>query len=155
MHERYAAGGAPARLVAYGRFGADSHELFGSRAGGRIWQPVVSDFLRSVGLPSEPQPGFERYGPPPAMAVPLPSGFAAIDDLARLPHVRSTGRAGYERFLAATQPRAFAIAPSGSWGWAHGGDDPLQRALDHCNKTAQGQCRLYAVDEAVVWLAQD
>lgn len=155
MHEHYAAGGAPARLVAYGRFGADAHELFGSKAGGRIWQPVLTDFLRSVDLPSEPQPGFERYGPSPAMEVPAPSGFAAIDDQARLPHVRSTGRTGYERFLAATQPRAFAIAPSGSWGWAHGGDDPLQRALDHCNKTGHGQCRLYAVDEAVVWVAQD
>jgi hypothetical protein len=29
--------------------------------------------------------------------------------------------------------------------------DPYKRALDSCNKDGQGACKLYAVDDAVVW----
>jgi hypothetical protein len=87
------------------------------------------------------------------MPSPPPSGFAALEDASRLPHVRDTGRAGYQAFLASILPRAYAVAPSGAWGWASGGADPLRRALDNCNKSGQGACRLYAVDEAVVWPA--
>jgi dienelactone hydrolase len=155
MHERYVQAGGQAILAAYGNFGADAHALFGSAAGGRIWHPLLSDFLRGLGLPSEPQPGFERYAPPAATPSPPPSGYAALTDLSRLPHVGNTGRAGYEKFLATTMPRAYAIAPSSAWGWASGGDDPLKRALESCNKRGQGACRLYAVDEAVVWTPQD
>jgi hypothetical protein len=39
--------------------------------------------------------------------------------------------------------------------WAAGSDDPLQRALDNCNKRGAGACQLYAVDEDLVWFAQD
>ena len=54
MHEQYVAAGGHARLVAFGVFGKDSHGLFGSRAGGPIWQPEVTKFLAQLGLPSEP-----------------------------------------------------------------------------------------------------
>jgi dienelactone hydrolase len=54
MHEQYVAAGGQARLVAFGVFGKDSHALFGSRAGGAIWQPEVTKFLAQVGLPSQP-----------------------------------------------------------------------------------------------------
>lgn len=155
MHERYVQAGGQATLVAYGVFGADAHALFASGAGGRIWHAPVSDFLRNLGLPADPAPGFERYGPPPALPVPPPSGHAALADLERLPHVRTTGRAGYETFLASPLPRAFAIAPNGAWGWATGGEDPLQRALDFCNQRGRSACQLYAVDEAVVWARPD
>lgn len=155
MHERYVRAGGQATLVAYGVFGADAHALFGSAAGGRIWHAPVADFLRRLGLPADPMPGFERYGPPQALPVPPPSGHAALEELDRLPHVRQTGRAGYETFLASPVPRAFAIANNGAWGWATGGDDPLRRALDLCNQRGLGACRLYAVDEDVVWPRTD
>jgi len=50
-------------------------------------------------------------------------------------------------------PRAFAIAPNGAWAWADGGDDPLQRALNNCNRYRKDKadCRLYSVDDFVVW----
>jgi dienelactone hydrolase len=153
MHERYVQAGGQATLAAYGAFGADAHALFASAAGVRIWHPLLNDFLRGLGLPSEPQPGFERYAPPATMPSPPPSGYAALEDASRLPHVRDTGRAGYQAFLASILPRAYAVAPSGAWGWASGGADPLRRALDNCNKSGQGACRLYAVDEVVVWPA--
>ena len=34
---------------------------------------------------------------------------------------------------------------------ADGGDDPLARALANCARNAVGECRLYAVDDQVVW----
>jgi dienelactone hydrolase len=54
MFDQYTAAGGQARLVAFGRFGADSHSLFGSRSGAGIWQPEMTAFLASIGLPSEP-----------------------------------------------------------------------------------------------------
>jgi len=71
----------------------------------------------------------------------------------KLPFVKDSGRKGYETFLSKDQPRAFAIAPTGSWAWADGGTDPAKRALDTCNRNAKGTCRLYAVDDNVVWIA--
>ena len=34
---------------------------------------------------------------------------------------------------------------------ADGGEDPLRRALNNCNRRGDGACRLYAVDDHVVW----
>jgi dienelactone hydrolase len=152
MFEQYVAGGAPAQLVAYGPFGTDSHALFGARAGAAIWQPEVTRFLERIGMPSQPRAEFAQYGNTRALTpVPAATRFAPIEDATRLPFVRDTGREGYAKFLTQPQPRAFAIAPNGAWGWAEGGEDPLKRALDNCNRRGQGSCRLYAVDDAVVW----
>ena len=85
------------------------------------------------------------------MAPPPRTDFAPADDVSRVPHVRDTGRAGYKVFLERSAPRAFALAPNGAWGWSDGGDDPLQRALANCNRNGKGECRLYAVDDYVVW----
>lgn len=154
MFDKYTAAGGRARLVAFGKFGSDAHGLFGSRAGAAIWQPELTGFLASIGMPHEVQPAFARYGIGTSVALPPRTDFAPIDDEARLPHVRDTGRAGYRTYLGRLLPRAFAIAPNGAWGWADGGDDPLKRALDHCNRIGKGECRLYSVDDLVVWEAR-
>ncbi len=151
MHEQYQAAGGQARLVAFGTFGSDSHSLFGSRSGAAIWQPEMTRFLAGLGLPSEPDPAFARYGAAPAMSVPDRTDFAALADVEHVPHVRPTGREGYKVYLTHPLPRAFALAPNGAWGWAEGGDDPLARALANCNRNGKGACRLYSVDEDVVW----
>lgn len=151
MHEKYTAGGGPARLVAFGTFGADAHGLFVARSGAAIWQPEMTKFLVAIGLPSEVRPGAERFGGLPPLPVPPRTDFAEVADAAKLPFVRDTGRAGYKVFLDKELPRAFAIAPNGAWGWANGGDDPLRRALNNCNRNGKGECRPYAVDDYVVW----
>ena len=73
MFEKYTAAGGQARMVAFGRFGTDSHALFGARSGAPIWQPEVTKFLQSVGLPFEPVPGFARYALAPASPRPASS----------------------------------------------------------------------------------
>ncbi len=150
MFEKYTAAGAKAELVAFGNFGSDAHSMFGSNAGQPIWQPKVGTFMQSIGLPTAVT--YAKYSNVPSvMSIPPKTDFAALDDETKLPYVRDTGRNGYKNFLTKQMPRAFAIAPSGAWGWAEMGDDPLKRALDNCNKSGQGQCKLYAVDDAVVW----
>lgn len=151
MFERYTAFGGKARLVAFGTFGSDSHAMFGSRTGQSIWQPEVSAFLTQVGLPNRLQSEFQKYGRVNILPVPPPTGFSSIDDLARIPFVKDTGREGYKIYLGKISPKAFSIAPNGAWGWAEGSDEPLERSLQNCNLRGKGECKLYAVDANVVW----
>lgn len=152
MHEQYQGAGGQARIVAFGTFGTDAHGMFGSRNGARIWQPEVTRFLLQIGMPSETQQAFSRFGTEGGgMPRPESTTFAALNDEAKLPHLRDGGRAGYRAYLGKALPRAFAISPSGAWGWADGGDDPLQRALNNCNRNATAPCKLYSVDNDVVW----
>ncbi|MFI5447495.1 dienelactone hydrolase family protein [Polaromonas sp. UC242_47] len=151
MFDQYTAAGGKARLIAFGKFGSDSHAMFGSRAGQPIWQPEVSRLLASVGLPSEPQPDFSAFKMAGLTPVPSPTAFAPLEDEGKLPYVKDTGRAGYKVYLTKFIPRAFAIGPDGAWGWADGGEDPLKRALESCARHGKKPCKLYSVDDVVVW----
>lgn len=147
LHARYVARGGKARLVGFGRFSADAHGMFASARGLSIWVPEMERFLESLGLPYKPT---VQVSDVPRLAA---SGFASLHDVTALPYVRDSGRNGYAEFLKKGTPRAFAIAPSGAWGWAAEGDDPTARALDNCRKHSKTPCRLYAIDEDVVWAA--
>ncbi len=152
MFERYNATGGQAKLLAFGKFGADAHSMFGSRAGGPIWQPPVSRLLAAVGLPSEPQAEFAKYKMLGLTPIPPKTSFAMLEDESKLPHVKESGRSGYRIYLTKPVPRAFAIGPKGGWAWSDGGEDPLKRALDNCKRSAQTECKLYSVDDDVVWV---
>lgn len=154
MFDGYTAAGGKARLVAFGQFGADAHSMFSSRAGQPIWQPEVTRLLASVGLPSEPQAEFAKYRIEGLTPIPPKTSFAPLEDESRLPHVKDSGRAGYKTYLTKLIPRAFAIGPSGAWAWADGGEDPLRRALDNCKRFAKTDCKLYSVDDEVVWAGE-
>jgi pimeloyl-ACP methyl ester carboxylesterase len=52
MHQRYVQAGGPARLVAFGKFEDDSHNLFGARLGVPVWLPEVEKFLDELKLPT-------------------------------------------------------------------------------------------------------
>lgn len=150
LFDNYVAAGGTAELVAFGTFGSDAHALFGSRAGEPIWQPRVEGFMRSLALPTEVL--FPDLATVRMLPVPPRTDFAELQNAEALPYVKATGREGYKTFLTKQFPRAFAVSASGAWGWAEMGDDPLARALANCNRHAKNQpCRLYAVDEDVVW----
>jgi dienelactone hydrolase len=149
MHHAYTSSGGRAKLVAFGKLGGDGHHMFSSLAGRGIWQPEVSAFLRQLGLPHEvtrPQ-----YANPSSVPVPPRTDFAPLYTLESLPYLRETGKAGYASFLTQDFPRAFALAPNGAWASASGDTDPHKRALDDCNLRGAGACKLYAVDDVVVW----
>jgi dienelactone hydrolase len=144
MYEHYTAAGGPAKLVAFGRFGLDSHNMLGSADGLRIWVPQVDAFLASVGLPHNPiYPGYLPSGRPPATT------YAQIDDVDAVPYLNEQARALYRAFLTKPLPRAFAVGTRSVASFSEG-FDPRAQALKSCNRVVP-DCRLYAVDHDVVW----
>jgi dienelactone hydrolase len=83
-------------------------------------------------------------------SAPPATHFAPLDDKTAVPYLNDAGRAGYVKFLTLKNPRAFAIAPNGSFAGVSDGEDPLVLAIQMCAKQNKG-CKLYAVDDAVVW----
>lgn len=93
---------------------------------------------------------------------PSPSGFARLSDDSALPKLGAAGQEDYRSWLGWPSPKAFALSDTGNWYAAHGAAtyapndpvDPLARALAYCKKRNRGvACRLYAVDNDVVWVA--
>jgi len=79
------------------------------------------------------------------------TNFAPSSDVDAVPYLKERGRDGYKWYLKKEVPSAFAIAPNGAWAWANRGGDPIQRALNTCNRSGYGTCKLYSVDKTVVW----
>ena len=150
--ERYSQAGGRAELVAFGNFGGDAHAMFGSRAGLPIWLPRVMAALAAVDLPVavvNPLPE------PSDLAAPPASGFAKVDDIDKVPLRNERARDGYRSWLAAEGPKAFAVHPTlGNWGSSWGGNRANARALANCERNAGQPCKLYAIDDNVVWVAE-
>ncbi|HEX4197231.1 MAG TPA: trypsin-like peptidase domain-containing protein [Caulobacteraceae bacterium] len=84
--------------------------------------------------------------------LPIASGYAAIDDVASVPTGGNpAGGVGdaYKQFLLLSSPRAFVVTSDGRWG-AVGDADALNSLLKDC-ADRHVECRLYAVDDTVVW----
>ncbi|AFT84321.1 dienelactone hydrolase family protein [Paraburkholderia phenoliruptrix] len=145
MYAAYIAHGASAKMVDYGKYKNDAHRLVGDRDGVQVWWPAVEAFLARVGMPTGVQ---YRVADP---AAPKASGFASVDAVDAVPYVDEAGRAGYRNFLRQYPSRAFAVSDTGAWSWAEGGDDPMSVAIANCQKQSSAPCRLYAVDNSVVW----
>lgn len=90
--------------------------------------------------------GQEGRQPAPVGRPPV----ASIDDLYLLPEIGDEGREGYRRFLAGDSPRAFAVSRQGRWVRVNAVRGAARLALDRCQSYG-GRCRLYAVDDQVVW----
>lgn len=150
LHRAYTARGGLATLVAHGRFGDDAHELAERRAGAAVWLPAMARFFADLGLPFERLHDIalaDHEAPPPAA-----THYAVLADAAAVPALRGAGVGAYAQFLKADRPRAFAVGEDGSWSWYSGTADAMTRALSYCGQHAGAPCRLYAVDDTVVWM---
>ena len=81
---------------------------------------------------------------------------AGLDDAAAVPHLDAHGLDAYRQFLAAPTPRAFAIAPGGTWGWSAEAESPdlaEKTALANCQANTLQTCMTYALDNRVVFNA--
>jgi len=145
LYNAYISTGGHAELVAYGAFKYDAHAMVGSRDGVNIWWPETEKFLQKIGMPTEEVVAIAEDAPIP------PSNYAMMDDVDAVPYLKEKGRTAYRSFLTKFSPKAFAVSPSGAWSWAEEGDDPVERALDSCQKNSNQPCKLYAVDNNVVW----
>lgn len=79
---------------------------------------------------------------------------ADVHDSVAVPQLKEQGRADYLKFVAAPPARAFAISDGGAYGWASKRDDRVtaaRAALYNCNKVAKNICRVYAVNDDVVY----
>jgi dienelactone hydrolase len=145
MYAAYAVNGAKSKMVDFGSYKNDAHRLVGDYDGVQIWWPSVERFLARVGMPTAVQ---YRVADPVA---PKASGFAALDSVNAVPYLDDAGRNGYRNFLHQYPSRAFAVSDTGAWSWAEGGDDPMAVAISNCEKQSSAPCRLYAVNDSVVW----
>ncbi|KLU22874.1 DeoR faimly transcriptional regulator [Caballeronia mineralivorans PML1(12)] len=145
MFASYSAHGAKADMINFGAYKNDAHRLVGDRDGVAIWWPRVKTFLADIGMPTDRQ---YQVSVPQA---PTPTGYASVDTVTAVPFLDERGREGYQNFLHQYSSRAFAVSDSGAWSWAEGGDDPISVALSGCQKQSSDPCRLYAVNNAVVW----
>lgn len=84
-----------------------------------------------------------------AGAVPLATEFAAVADVDRVPRVGDKGRALYREWLEKPFPRAVAISQTGALARGYG-RLAMEVAVHNCEKFG-GPCKLYAVDDNVVW----
>jgi dienelactone hydrolase len=150
LYRAYTAHGGRATLVAHGRFGDDAHELAERRAGAAVWLPAMERFFGDLGLPFERQRDIALAAH--EAAPPAATRFAVLGDAASVPALRGAGIEAYAQFLKAGRPRAFAVAEDGSWSWYSGTGDAMTRALAYCGEHAGAPCRLYAVDDTVVWM---
>lgn len=146
LHHAYAQAGGSARLVAYGPFKKDAHGMASNRDGVKIWWPETEKFLKEIGMPTE-----TVYALNDEVKIPETT-YATLDNVDAVPFVREKGREQYRAFLGKSSPRAFAVSSTGAWSWAEEGDDPVHKALADCQKHSSEPCRLYAVDNHVVWV---
>jgi dienelactone hydrolase len=137
-HQAWEQGGGRAQYASLAAFGADGHDGFAGDMD--HWLPVVDAFLASL--------GFNKRA---LITVPPPSGFAPLDDVGKLPSRNPTSRQAYARYLSLPNPRAFALGGDGWFGYAQG-DYAAGRALGNCQHFNGEACKLYAVDDQVVWV---
>ena len=131
--------GAKAEFKLMPPFGDDGHALL-VRAND-LWQPVVDEFLARHGFTT-----------PGVMGKPAVTGLGKALDAAAVPLISSKRRdEGYLRYLAAKSPKAFALGSGGIFGGAWG-DDAMSNALGLCQRRTGLPCKLYAVDNDVVWV---
>lgn len=148
MYEAYTKAGGHAKLVAYGPFKSDAHGMVGSHDGVKVWWPETEKFLKEIGMPTEQVVALSDDNKIPK------TDYAALDDVNAIPYLKDKGREQYKVFLGKSLPRAFAISASGAWSWAEDGDDPVEQVLATCQKSSSQPCKLYAVDDNVVWTGE-
>jgi dienelactone hydrolase len=145
IHQAFEQAGGKARLVEYAAFKRDSHGMVASRDGEKVWLSDTEKFLKQVGMPTR-----VLYDVPEPPTPPV-TNFAKIDDVEAVPHLSENGRKAYREYLTKMTPRAFALSPSGAWCWAEEGEDPDARALATCSAKSSQPCKLYSIDESIVW----
>ena len=114
---------------------------------------TVATLISACGM-LKPQPA------PTLVASPVDQTMAVvkIDNIEALPTASLRSKMLYRDWLTKTPPRAFALASDGSayrtWGVTTDPNVPQdvpERAIHRCIKAGKHDCKLYAVDNSVIW----
>lgn len=149
MFEKYKVGNSKSYFIAYGKFQENSHYLFKEPEGRKIWEPYLTKFLDQINLPTQMVNSI--YTAISQMSAPPKSDFADIRDVEKIPYLNNAGKAAYKTYLTKSNPKAFSISESAHYGWKQSGEDPLKESIENCMKKSNTPCKLYAVDDDVVW----
>lgn len=84
---------------------------------------------------------------------PVASGFAKLEEVDAIPKLGARGRTLYQEWLTKPFPRAVAVSDKGAMARGYG-PSAMQQAVQNCEKLFGNPCRLYAVDDQVVWRGQ-
>lgn len=116
------------------------------------WLPSALQAIPATPIKKDPtslrnQPDkHSRYMPPA-------TNFAAIDDVSAIPS-NEEARANYRQYLSMSPPKAFVIYSTGRTRAYEGDADVMVKSLDTCVSERKA-CWLYAVDDRVVWSANE
>ena len=136
-HEAWVGGGGKAEFHQLEAVGKDGHGAMNVDMD--HWVPYAEAFLAQLG-----------FTKPGLIAAPAATAFAKLDELEKVPISAAQRAESYPRFLESKKPRAYAIGANGAAGWASG-DWAMGRALGNCQRRRGEPCKLYAVDDDVVW----
>lgn len=120
----YTSSGGKAEKLFTPPSGEDGHNLMSRNAHVHYWAPTLDDFLRRNGL---------QTWQPDALALNTPD----------------RAREEMTKYLAAGSEKAFALSPSGSFGWrgSRGNTEEARTsALENCSKGGASDCRLVLVN---------
>lgn len=80
------------------------------------------------------------------------TSWATLTDGSKLPGVTAALRKDYEQFIRSAVPRAFAVSANGKqWAWNANDAQSAERSVARCQAKSTTICRLYAVDDRVVF----
>jgi hypothetical protein len=87
------------------------------------------------------------------------TGFAAVTDVDAMPLSTAQGKSAYRLWLTKQPPRAFVIADNNRWiaTWGENPLDPAEsrdatlRAKERCVRNQLINCKMYAINDRVVW----
>lgn len=113
----------------------------------------------AFGMGVTTQPARVSITLPEQFPAPLPSGFADINDVSAVPPRGQNSADDYRKFLEfpIAAGRFFAIsedtngATGRSWGDPSPEGDAPTRAIKRCETASKSKCRMYAVNDKVVW----
>jgi serine protease Do len=95
---------------------------------------------------------------PGAASMPAGAASVAATSEPRVPFIDAAGQARYRTYLSETAPKAFAVSDNGFYGVVASNVsglapvlDAKERALQSCATFAGKPCKLYAIDNAVVY----
>jgi hypothetical protein len=134
LRDAFAGAGGRVSFVQAPPFGNDGHGLF-SAGGIPQWAPMVDDFLKAQNLVVRA----DLLPPPTPPNIPAPSQLSA------------NGNKAFADFLISGPHKAFAVSPSGAFGWTSG-----RRTVEAAKTTAlgacpgKGECRVVVIDDAPV-----
>ena len=138
-HAAYVAAGGQAEFHMLPPLGEDGHNIIGP--GFAQWRPLIDRFLVSL--------GYAPFTRPPD--APSPTGFAPLETTPTVSRITPRCRELYGDFLKKDLPRAFALGGGGGCAYFAGQQDAVAKALARCQETTRQACKLYTVDDDVVW----